>query len=166
MSASSRFRSKQEHCGVLQNFPRVLKGFLYSGVLAGRQHTVSQTILSLLEKRCSTNLVWKTVYKRMQPISLNLKLKISMALKMPKTKKYKLAQKRRLKLFSPVFFQAYVVPSLQKHPFCPSGNERDSEASGRPVKNESLNWVMLLSSWWVDQQSEEEPEGWPATSQT
>lgn len=46
MSASSRFRSKQEHCGVLQNFSRVLNGFLYSGALAGKQHAVSHRLYS------------------------------------------------------------------------------------------------------------------------
>lgn len=76
MSASSRFRSKQEHCGVLQNFSRVLNGFLYFGALAGKQRAVSQTILSFLGKRCSTKWMSKTVYKLTQPISLNPKLKL------------------------------------------------------------------------------------------
>lgn len=59
MSASSHFRSKQEHCGVLQNFPRVLNGFLHFYGLAGKQHVLSQTILTSLEKK----MFYKSVVK-------------------------------------------------------------------------------------------------------
>lgn len=58
MSASSYFRSKQEHCGVLQNFPRVLNGFPHFCVLVGEQHVMLQTILTFAgKKRCPTNLM-------------------------------------------------------------------------------------------------------------
>lgn len=51
MSASSHFRSKQGHCSVLQNFPRVLNRFRHLSVMAGKQHVVSQTILTSLGKK-------------------------------------------------------------------------------------------------------------------
>lgn len=51
MSAPSHFRSKQEHCRVLQNFSRVLNEFLHFSVLAGKQRVLSQVILTSLEKK-------------------------------------------------------------------------------------------------------------------
>lgn len=71
---------------------------------------------------------------------------------MLKIKKVPVNTEKKTGNIQPCFSSSYAVHLLQKFPFCHSGNERDEETSGQPVKNEFIHRGMLFSSSWVDQQ--------------
>lgn len=116
------------------------------------------------EKRCSTNLTWKAIYKCMQPISMNPKLKIRMVLKMLWTKKHE-TEKWRPKNSAQFFFKLVLFTYCSFFSVTVVMREVNKKVK-ELFKMKSYKTVVLLNSCWADQHLEYELAAWPATSQT